>query len=157
VDTLVEMLTYKCGDPDWVQPATHDGVKVRSSPRCQRLKIEPCSHTSMSCARQVYSPPVEEFMVSAVSVHGTDDAAVLPACDSFGLVLIYDGEGTVEVSSSSGQQQQVRVSKGQVYGLAAGHNLRVTAAADGGIALFKANANCERAAAASSRPSPSAL
>jgi mannose-6-phosphate isomerase class I len=107
----------------------------------------------------VYSLPVEEFMVSAVSVHGTD-AAVLPACDSFGLVLIYDGEGTVEVSSSSGgkgQQQQVRVSKGQVYGLAAGHNLRVTAAADGGIALFKANANCERAAAASSRPSPSAL
>jgi mannose-6-phosphate isomerase len=120
VDTLVEMLTYKCGEPDWVHPTVRDGVRV-------------------------YSPPVEEFVVSSVSLGSDGDgAAVLPPCDSFGLVLVYDGEGTVDVfSAENADKQQLRVAKGQVYGLPAGHGLCVA----GHLTLFKANVNCERAEA----------
>jgi hypothetical protein len=93
----------------------------------------------------VYSPPVEEFVVSSVSLGSDGDGAVvLPPCDSFGLVLVYDGEGTVDVfSAKNADKQQLRVAKGQVYGLPAGHGLCVA----GHLTLFKANVNCERAEA----------
>lgn len=124
VDTLVEMLTYKCGEPDWVHPTVHEGVKI-------------------------YTPPIEEFMVSAVhlpqgsSSSSSSSSVTVPPCDSFSLVLVYDGEGQVEAFNGQGQSAvpQTKVHKGQVYGLAAGHSLKVTGQ---GVVIFKANVNCER-------------
>jgi len=120
VDTLVEMLTYKCSEPDWVHPTTKGDAKV-------------------------YSPPVEEFVVSSLQA-GPQRTVVLPPCDSFALVLVYEGEGFLEVSSSGSgvTASKHHVCKGQVYGVAAGHQLGAISMEGHELVLFKANANCER-------------
>lgn len=104
-------------------------------------------HTHIVLFQQVYSPPVEEFVVSSLRVEDCPadaSATVLPPCDSFGLVLVYHGEGNVEAFDGEGRTVAKKaVHKGQVYGLFAGHGLRVTSVGSP-LTLFKANVNCER-------------
>lgn len=88
------------------------------------------------------------------------EATVLPPCDSFGLVLVYSGEATVEAFEGQTQRTVAKftVHKGQVYGVAAGHGLRVTGGTEPAT-IFKANVNCGRVQRSSTSTSevPSAL
>ncbi len=131
VDTLVEMLTYHLGEPDWVEPkviaGSGDGACVK-----------------------VYAPPVEEFMVSCIEVSASSSEAWVEPCDSLSLLLIYQGSGEVSVSSGNneGQEEQLRVgiTQGQVYVLAAGQALKVRSVQkdhmNESLIIWKANVNC---------------
>ncbi|KAL6061981.1 Mannose-6-phosphate isomerase [Balamuthia mandrillaris] len=131
VETLVRMLTYRCGVPAFV-PTTST--------------IDSAAGLSIT----TYAPPVEEFQVSRIVVQSSSEWGVVPACDSPGLWLVYEGNG---VAMAEGEDKALK--RGETYFLPAGRTVHLRGESTQQedevvrpLVIWKASLNCERVEAA---------
>jgi mannose-6-phosphate isomerase len=143
VETLCEMLTYHCGEPDWVTPAPLRSASCSTSSS---------SSSSSSSHVKLYSPPVEEFAVGCITLnHGPQESVItMESCDSASIWLVFSGKGEARssqaegsASSSSDHCQQLR--RGEIYLLPAGFKVVVKSEAGGKepLIIWTASANCQ--------------
>ena len=95
--------------------------------------VEPRPFRSSSKATLLYDPPAPEFSVLQISMDaGTVETHV--AIDGPSIAIVTEGAGTVEWC---GDQQSLDISKGSVFFVAAGQEIKMKAGA-GSLTLFRA-------------------
>ncbi|KAH9817989.1 mannose-6-phosphate isomerase [Melampsora americana] len=104
VNTLVEMLTYKCGSA--------------SSQRLEPTTYKTCTHTVL------YDPPIAEFSVLATTL-GPNESDCHPPIDGPSIVIVTSGTGAIESASVE--------KEGQVYYLRPNEQVKLTSGSNGMI------------------------
>jgi len=104
VETLVRMLTYKCGSPviykglppSLLQQQQESTASTSSSSASSSL-LEPSQHRPIlkdsKHQRLVYAPPVEEFIIDRYCLHPNDSVSI--DCDRPAILLCTEGSGGV--------------------------------------------------------------